>query len=136
MTPDQATLWRRAAVATAADLRRRVVAGARDLRRGSGAGMQRVRDWAVQAGIGTRRLLGRYHERARTGTHRLVAALTRHRHGTWLLLFAALFTLFWLLAGWVGVGNGVWRGLLVGLTTPLALSVLFPLRRPATVPAR
>ncbi|MDB5359324.1 MAG: hypothetical protein JWO51_621 [Rhodospirillales bacterium] len=136
MMAAQATLWRRAAVATAVDLRKRIVAGARDLRRASGAGMQRIRDWTAQAAVGTRRSLGRYHEQARTGTHRWLSALTRHRHGTWLLLFALLFTLFWLLAGWVGVGNGVWRGLLVGLVTPLALSVLFPLRLSAMVPGR
>jgi hypothetical protein len=57
------------------------------------------------------------------------AALGRHRHGTWLVLFALLFTGLWLLAGWIGMGNGVLRGLLVGVSTPLLVDRLFPLKR-------
>ncbi|HLZ65816.1 MAG TPA: hypothetical protein VKQ29_06265 [Aliidongia sp.] len=62
-------------------------------------------------------------------------AFARHRHGTWLLLFASLFTLLWLLAGWAGMANGTWRGVLVGAATALAVRLLFPLRPRALAPA-
>ena len=77
-----------------------------------------------------RRQRDRWH--ARLGA--ALAAFVRHRHGTWLLAFSLLFTLLWLLAGWAGMANGVWRGLLVGIVTPVAVSALFPLQRPAPAP--
>ncbi len=59
----------------------------------------------------------------------LFAAIREQRHGTWLILFGLLFTLLWLLAGWIGMANGVGRGILVGTVTALLVSALFPLRR-------
>lgn len=118
MIPAQATLWSKAAVATASDLRKRVVAGARDLGGAGLAGLRRTR--AEIAGATSR---------TRTAALNFAAAVVEHRHGTWLVLFAILFTLLWLLAGWIGMDNGVVRGLLVGTTTPILISRLFPLKR-------
>ena len=102
------------------EVRRRgqALAGVHALRHRVGAAATRLRQYASG--------------RVRNG----LAALARHRHGTWLLLFGLLFTLLWLAAGWAGMANGIGRGMLVGIATPFAVSTLFPLRRLApTQPA-
>jgi hypothetical protein len=119
MIPAQAALWRKAAVATAFDLRKRLVAGMLQLRQAGAVMTRQVRSGFVRAAIA-----------ARAGARALSSVLTQQRHGTWLILFGLLFTLLWLLAGWVGMANGLWRSALVGIVTPLAVSTLFPLRRP------
>ena len=91
---------------------------------------RRVRHRVVRATVAVRRAVRRFAVRAHARALGLSSALTRQRHGTWLILFGLLFTLLWLLAGWVGMANGIWRGMLVGLVTPLAVGTLFPLQRP------
>jgi hypothetical protein len=69
--------------------------------------------------------------RLRAAGSRACDTFARHRHGTWLLLFALVFVLLWLLAGWSGVPNGTGRGVLVGAAAGLACSWLVPLDRRA-----
>jgi len=83
----------------------------------------------VSTAIATRHALRRGGTRVQASVAGLCAAIRQPRHGTWLILFALLFTLLWLLAGWIGMANGAWRGILVGTVTALVVSVLFPLRR-------
>lgn len=130
MIAAQAALWGKAAIATAVDLRKRVRVALVELRRIQIALTTWVLEKSVAAMIGTRATLGRYGARTRDAIRCLTEALNRHRHGTWLLLFGVLFTLLWLLAGWAGLANGLWRCLLVGIATPAAVHALFPLRRP------
>jgi len=111
------------------DQRKRIGAAARDLAQAGRVGMVRTRDRLVRAATRTRRALGQTAARSRAATLQFAAALILHRHGTWLVLFGLLFTLLWLLAGWIGMGNGVLRGLLVGSLTPLLVNALFPLKR-------
>ncbi len=129
MIPAQATLWGKAAVATAFDLRKRASAGARDLGRASLIGWGRTRAGIARATAATRATLGRAASRTHAAALHVTASVVEHRHGTWLVLFAVLFTLLWLLAGWIGMDNGVWRGVLVGTITPLLIGRLFPLKR-------
>ena len=112
LIPAQAARWRKAAVAAGAIATRR------------------VRHRVVRAVIAARRAVRRLAVRAHARALDLSSTLTRQRHGTWLILFGLLFTLLWLLAGWIGMANGIWRGMLVGIATPLAVGTLFPLRRP------
>jgi len=114
---------------TARDLCRRIVVTARDLAQAGRVGMLRVRAGLVQAAIVTRRALVRAAARSHAASAQFAAAVALHRHGTWLVLFALLFTGLWLLAGWAGMANGVLRGLLVGIATPLLVNALFPLKR-------
>jgi len=129
MSPVQATLWRKAAIATAFDLRRRLGAGAADLHQAGAVTTRRVRGLIVSTARATRRAMHRRRIQAQAGAASMAAALNQQRHGTWLVLFGLLFTLLWLLAGWIGMANGIWRGILVGIVTPLGVSALFPLRR-------
>jgi hypothetical protein len=131
MSPLQATLWRKVAIATAFDLCRRLVAGVADLHRAGAITARRVRERIVSTAIATRRGFDRFGTRAQASALELAAAVRQQRHGTWLILFGLLFTLLWLLAGWIGMANGIWRGVLVGIVTPLGVSALFPLRRSA-----
>lgn len=130
MIAAQAALWGKAAIATAVDLHKRVRAAFIELRRIQIALTAWVPERSIAATIGMRAALGRCVAWIRDAIRRLTETLTRHRHGTWLLLFGILFTLLWLLAGWAGLANGLWRCLLVGIATPAAVHALFPLRRP------
>ncbi len=89
----------------------------------------RARSGLVRAATDTRLTLERSIARSHAAIARFAAAVVEHRHGTWLLLFATLFTALWLLVGWIGMGNGLLRGLLVGILTPLLVNALFPLKR-------
>jgi hypothetical protein len=120
MIPLRARLWGEAIAATMLAAGRRV-----------GPALCRLRQGAAVLVLSVRGALGRQRDLWRARQAATLAAFARHRHGTWLLAFCLLFTLLWLLAGWAGMANGVWRGLLVGIATPVAVSALFPLQRPA-----
>jgi len=111
------------------DLGPRIGTAARDLAQASRIGTVRARTGLVQAATGTRLALRRTAARSHAAAGQFAAAVVLHRHGTWLVLFGILFTGLWLLAGWIGMGNGVLRALLVGVATPLLVNALFPLKR-------
>lgn len=124
-----APLSRKGAVAMALDFGRRIQAAALDLGRAGATQGRYVRRKIFLTAAAIRKVTHRSATDARARVRGLASALDRQRHGTWLILFCLLFTLLWLLAGWIGMANGVWRGVLVGIVTPLGVSALFPLRR-------
>jgi len=85
-------------------------------------------DRTGRGGAALRRRLTVARDRAARRRAALAAALVQHRHGTWLLLFALVYSLLWLVAGSAGLSNGVGRALAVGLVTALAVDRLFPLK--------
>jgi len=131
MIPAPLPLWCKAVVTTARDFRQRMLAGALDLSQAGAARSLRVRERFIMTTVAGHNVADRYAMEARARWLGLASAISQQRHGTWLILFGLLFTLLWLLAGWIGVANGVWRGILVGIVTPLAVNALFPLRRSA-----
>jgi len=130
MIPARATLWRKAAAATLSDLGKRVRSLAGEAARRIAIGISRAR---IATGVAADRFKTQLRHLRNNFALRAAAfrtAVTEQRHGTWLILFGLLFTLLWLGAGWIGMANGLWRALAVGIATPVIVNALFPLKRP------
>jgi hypothetical protein len=133
MIAAQAALWGKAAAATASDLGKRAGSLAAEGVRRTVVAAKQARTAALDSAGRIALHLGKarkkFSTRARAQTTAFRTAVAEQRHGTWLILFGLLFTLLWLGADWIGIANGLWRGLLIGIATPLIVNALYPLKR-------